>query len=294
MTADIKAIDIMNYPWYFDVDERRKYFDAHEWRIGLKTTFKGVGTLERAMSAFGVPSFEALLKEIDEAGYDKVIVNAFKQWSYVNNQLISDYSIETVKHYVDKSKGRIVGAVSYNPLKIEESLKEIDKAVKEYGFRYIYCHSLGFGLPPSDRRYYPVYVKALEYDVPVGFQSGHSAEIMPSEEGRPLHIDKVALEFPSVKFILSHTGWPWIDEWVAMVWKHPNVYGDISAYPPKALPERDKLLEFMNSWRGEDKVLFGTNGLGLKRCKEQFMELPLKDEIKAKILRENAIKLFKL
>ena len=294
MTEEIKAIDIMNYPWYFDTEERRRYFDVHEWRIGLKTTFKGIGTLERAMTAFGVPSFEAMLKEMDESGYDKVIVNAFMQWSYVNNHLMADYSIEQVKEFVDKSKGRVIGAVSYNPFKIEESLRQIDKAIKEYGFKYIYCHSLGFGLSPADRRYYPVYVKALEYDIPIGFQTGHSAEIMPSEEGRAIYIDRVALEFPSVKFILSHTGWPWVDEWIAMVWKHPNVYGDISSYPARALPERDKLVEFMNSWKGEDKVMFGTNGLGMKRCKDQFMELPLKDEIKTKILRDNAIKLFGL
>lgn len=291
---DIKAIDVMNYAWYFDTEERRRYFDCHEWRIGLATTFKGVGTLERAMTAFGVPSFEAMLQEMDEAGYDHVLINGLKQWSYVNQQLISDYPLDRVKEFMDRSRGRVIGAASYNPFKIEESLREIDQAVQEYGFKYVYCHSQGFGLPPSDRRYYPLYVKALEYDLPVGFQTGHSAEIMPSEEGRPMYIDRPALEFPSVKFILSHTGWPWVDEWIAMVWKHPNVYGDISSYPPRGLPDKEKLLDFIDSWRGQDKVLFGTNGLGMKRCKEQFMELPVKEETKRKVLRDNAVKLFKL
>ena len=291
---DIKAIDIMNYPWYFDVNERKRYFSEREWEIAFKTTFKRVGNVESAIKYFGVDSFEVMLQEIDDAGYEKVIVNNFIQWSYTDHKLISHYSIEKLQKFVEKSDGKLVGAVSYNPLKIKESLMEIKKAIVDYDFKYIYCHSLGFGLPPCDRRYYPLYGLALEYDIPVGFQTGHSAEIMPSDVGRPIYIDRVALEFPDVKFILSHTGWPWIDEWIAMVWKHPNVYGDISAYPPRALPEKEKLIGFMNSWRGEDKVLFGTNGLGLKRCKEQFMELPLKDEVKKKILRDNAKRLFKL
>lgn len=294
MMEDIKAVDIMNYPWYFDVEERRAYFSANDWQPVFKTTFKKVGNLENAIKYFGVPSFEAMLQEMDEAGYDKVFITAFKQWSYIDHKLISNYSIEKLKKFIDKSDGRLIGAVSYNPFKIKESLQEVKKAIVDYDFKYVYCHSLGFGLPPNDRRYYPLYTLALEYDVPVGFQTGHSAEIMPSDVGRPIYIDRVALDFPDVKFILSHTGWPWIDEWIAMVWKHPNVYGDISSYPPRALPEKDKLIEFMNSWRGEDKVLFGTNGLGLKRCKQQFMELPLKDEVKRKILRENALRVFNL
>ena len=46
--------------------------------------------------------------------------------------------------------------------------------------------------------------------------------------------------------------------------------------------------------RGHDKVMWGTNSWGLKRCKEEFMELPIRDECKKKILRDNAIQVFKL
>lgn len=264
---DIKAIDIMNYPYYCLPEEREIFFKWDEFRIVRQTTFRVPD--EKVMGYFGVPSLEAMLKEMDESGYDKVIITAVKMWSHRRHSThIMDWSIELIKDLVDKSNGRIVGGVSYNPFNIEESISEIDKAIKEYGFKYIYFHSLGYGLPPNDKKYYPLYVKALEYDIPVGFQVGHSAEILPSEVGRPIYVDEVAIDFPGVKFILSHTGWPWVDEWIAMVWKHSNVYGDISAYPARALPERDKLIEFMNSWRGEDKILFGTNGLGLKRCKE--------------------------
>jgi hypothetical protein len=46
--------------------------------------------------------------------------------------------------------------------------------------------------------------------------------------------------------------------------------------------------------RGQDKVLWATNGFGMTRCKKEFLELPIRDEAKRKILRDNAIKVFKL
>ena len=121
-------------------------------------------------------------------------------------------------------------------------------------------------------------------------QMGHSLELMPSESGRPIHIDKVALDFPELIFIASHAGWPWCEELIAMASKHPNVYMDISAHLPQYLEPSVK--QFMDT-RGRDKVLFGTNVFGLKRCKDQLMGLPLKDETKQKVLRDNAARLFK-
>ncbi|MBI4289783.1 MAG: amidohydrolase [Chloroflexi bacterium] len=293
MPEDIKAIDVMNYVHYFIPEERTKMFASYEWKVGFQSTFKTMGPAEKAAKLMGLASYEDFLKEIDEAGYDKVILSSLKQWSLVNSTWVVNTSIDMIKDFVDRSKGKIVGGVGYNPLRIEDSLKELDKAIKQYGFKYIYVHPQGFGLPPNDRRYYPAYVKALEYGIPIGFQTGHSAEAMPSDPGRPLYFDEVAIQWPSVNFVLSHTGWPWVDEWIDMVWKHPNVYGDISAYPPRSLPEKEKIVAFIDSWRGVDKVMWGTNSLGLK-LKAQFMEMTLKDDTKRKILRDNAVKLFKL
>ncbi len=100
--------------------------------------------------------------------------------------------------------------------------------------------------------------------------------------------DDVAIEFPDLRINLSHTGWPWVDEWCSMLWRHPNVYGDISAYYPKSLDER--LIRFMDASRGRDKVLFGTNSLGLQRCKEEFIELDISEETKHKVLHDNAVR----
>ena len=102
-----------------------------------------------------------------------------------------------------------------------------------------------------------------------------------------MYMDEIAITFPNLKINLSHTGWPWFREWCDLVWKHPNVFGDISAYMPKSLEPYQ--IKFMFSGRGKNKVMWGTNGIGLARGRKELMEMDAKDDVKAKILRENAI-----
>jgi predicted TIM-barrel fold metal-dependent hydrolase len=121
----------------------------------------------------------------------------------------------------------------------------------------------------------------------VGFQVGHSAEVLPSDIGRPYNVDQIAIEFPNLKINMSHTGWPWTAEFCSMIWRHPNVYGDISAYFPSSLdPE---LIKFMDSSRGRNKILYGTNGFDLPRYKREFEELAISDKTRDRVLRLNAL-----
>jgi len=300
---DVKAIDMMNYPNQIKEVEEYNFNDYHEWRQMAQTTFKAMfpsgrfpttkEELEQYKFLYGsmfypYETVEDLIKAMDEIGYDKVCLCATKMWSFATNDFVWNQSIDAIHKAVEKSKGRLIGAAGYNPFNIEESLKEIEKAVKEYGFKFVYLHSLSFGLAPNDKKIYPLYAKCNELGIPVSMQVGHSAEPMPSMVGNPMYVDEVALNFPNLKINLSHTGWPWFREWCDLVWKHPNVYGDISAYMPKSLEPYQ--IEFMFSGRGKKKVMWGTNGMGLVRGKKQLMEMDAKDDAKVKILRENAIR----
>ena len=310
-TNDVLAIDIMNHPneARSGLRDGAQTMQFEEFKIMTKTTFKSVfkgkvpteeqmkAVTPEQMKSFsalqGHPSVAEMVKDMDELGYDKIVITATKMWSYrYHFKLILDFSVEDVGDIVQEAKGRVIGAASYNPLRIEESLQEVEKGVREYGFKYVWFHPLSFGLRPDDRRFYPLYAKCNELDIAVGMQVGHSAEVLPSEVGHPMYVDNVALDFPNLRINLSHTGWPWVDEWCSMLWRHPNVYGDISAYFPGRLEESQ--IRFMDSSRGRDKVLFGTNGLGLKRCIEEFKALPIKDETKRMVLRENNITFLKL
>lgn len=281
---DIKAIDVMNYPFWPQPDQP----DGEEIQIMLRTIFKG--RAPTPPEAGFTP--EQFVAEMDRAGYDKVLITATIMYSWRNKKLIMNTSVDEVyEKVVKKYPDRIIGIAGYNPLKIKESLDAIDRAVKKYGFKGVYFHPHGFNLPPNDRKWYPCYAKCAELGIPVYWQTGHSLEVMPSDPGNPMYVDEVALDFPEVNFMLSHTGWPWIQEFIAMAWKHPNVYCDISSHHPKYLDPA--LIQFIDT-RGQDKTTFGTNKLGLKLCKDQFMELKIRDDTKKKVLRDNAVKIFKL
>jgi predicted TIM-barrel fold metal-dependent hydrolase len=310
---DLRAyptIDVMNHLLEVRSQLAGNPFEFREFQIMLETTFKvmnrptpppeegadaGEDRPKRRGSGMlsGHATTEECLADMDALGYSHVAVCATKMWSYYyHRDFIMDYPVEPVAEAVRESDGRIIGTISYDPFRITESCAAVERAVRELGFRYVWFHPLSYGLAPNDRRFYPLYAKCMELDIAVGFQVGHSAEVLPSDVGRPMLADDVAIEFPDLRINLSHTGWPWVDEWCSMLWRHPNVYGDISAYYPHSLDER--LVRFMDSSRGRHKVLFGTNGLGLERCKAEFLELDIGEDTKRAVLHDNAVRFFAL
>jgi predicted TIM-barrel fold metal-dependent hydrolase len=315
----IQAIDIMNHPPEAKRGLGGNPFEFEEFKIMLRTTFKAAAGdhqhrarphregekpapnsskekpagKKSAGMLIGHSSVAEMIADMDTLGYQAIVISATKMWSYhYHHRLILDYSIDDVGEIVREAGGRVIGAASYNPFRIEESLAEVERGVRDYGFKYVWFHPLSFGLAPNDRRFYPLYAKCNELGIAVGMQVGHSAEVLPSDVGRPMLVDDVAIDFPNLRINLSHTGWPWVDEWCSMLWRHPNVYGDISAYFPNSLDQRQ--VRFMDSSRGRHKVLFGTNGLGLAKCIEQFRAMDIKEETKQRVLRDNAVEFLAL
>jgi hypothetical protein len=316
---EIKAIDTMSRPFYVSRKHLRAMFEGFEFGTMALSTFGGVlkridknfdldaawaeevekGSSEKvadagtkAMSAMGPKaSVKEAVAEMDEIGVEYMFIDQMIEWSHRYNKFVGGWAtIEEIDGWCKESNGRIKGGVNYNPFDIEGSLKDVERAVKELGFPYVWIHPGSFG-GPEDRRFYPLYAKCVELGVPVCMQTGQSAEPLSSEDMHPMLADRVALDFPGLTLVLTHTGFPWFREWISMVWKHPNVYGNIGAYMPLSLDPA--IVNFMNG-PGRSKVFWATNGLGLTRSKTEFLQLPIKDAAKKAILRDNALKIFKL
>lgn len=295
---DIPSIDCSVHLFYCKPEAAKELFRCFEYQEMAKGTFAGVAKKlglkpgeEWKVLATGKTSPEEMFSEMDEIGIKHAMLLQLQMWSYRDNIMVG-YSLEQINEVVKQSKGRVIGVAGYNPFRIEESLRDLERAVKEYGFKYVWFHPMSFGLRPDDRKCYPLYAKALELGIPVGYQCGQSAEALPSEPGHPMLGDQVALDFPNLKLILTHTGWPWVEEFCSMIWRHRNVYGMLNAYFPSAFDK--KLVEFIDSPKGRDKVMSGCHGFGMTRFKKEFMELPIKEETKRKVLHDNAVKLFSL
>ena len=101
----------------------------------------------------------------------------------------------------------------------------------------------------------------------------------------PILVDDIALYFPELKFVASHTGWPWCEELIALAWKHSNVFIGTCAHKPKYWDP--KLVQFINS-RGRGKVMWGTDYpiLMPQECIDQIDELGLKPEAREQLLVE--------
>ncbi len=238
-------------------------------------------------------SLEAFFELIDRAGIEQVLMPAMQMLSYQHQHLLFDFTPEEVARLAEQSKGRIHGLYGINPHKRMEGVREFERSVREMGFKGAHLHSYGFGLPINHRRFYPYYAKAAELQVPVMMQVGHSAEIMPSEMGRPILLDDLAIDFPEVDFIGAHTGWPWVEELLALAWKHPRVHIATTMHRPRYWD--DKLVRFINT-RGREKVMFGSDypGLHPQDCMDDLAQMELRPEVRAKLLRENAARVFKL
>jgi predicted TIM-barrel fold metal-dependent hydrolase len=226
MRNGIKAIDFM---YYVATPE----FIA-KWNEAKKGEL--ICRMEKAIG--GLPqydSIEAMIAKMDEAGVDKVFITQCKMWSYRNKWMYMDTTLEEVAQYTKRYPNRFVGLASYNPFRIKESLLELEQAIKVHGFKGVYIHIYGFDIPLHDARMYPLYAKCVELNVPVSMQVGHVLEAMPSEHARPIYLDRIAGDFPDLKIIGAHTGWPWVEELISVCYKWDNVYFGVDAWMPKYL-----------------------------------------------------------
>lgn len=247
--------------------------------------FKQSGTTKWLESGL---STEEIIASMDQAGIQKLMLSAWHrpgQWIYHN-----DFVAQMVSQFPD----RFVGVAAVNLEKPVEAVRELDRAVNEFGFKALRVVPWLWNRPPNDKFYFPLYVKCIELDIPFCTQVGHTGPLMPSETGRPVpYLDEVALTFPELKIVGGHIGFPWTDEMIGLAWKHENVFIDTSAYLPRYYPPQ--LIHYLKTY-GQDKVLFGTNfpQLSLEKCVAQVKELGLAAAIEGKFLGQNARRVFKL
>ena len=227
------------------------------------------------------------LASMDAANVDKMLISA---WVAPGKVMISN---DEVAKFVAHSDDRLVGIGSLDIDRPDQVMGEVRRCVEELGFKGIRVLPWLWSVPPTDRRFYPVYVACLELGVPFCTQIGHTGPLMPSEPGRPLYLDQVALDFPELRIVGGHIGYPWTEEAIAVATKHENVFIDTSAYSTNRYPK--ELVRFLKT-HGRNKVLFGTNYPMMPHAKAlaSFDELGLDADVADGFLSQNAVRVFNL
>jgi hypothetical protein len=190
---------------------------------------------------------------------------------------------------------------SIDPRRGPAGVDEARRLVTEMGVRGFKFHPTLQGFSPDDPMAYPLYAALQELGVPALFHSGQTGigAGMPGGNGlrlrhsNPMLLDDVAADFPDLTIILAHPSFPWQDEALSVATHKANVFIDLSGWSPKYFPPL--LVQYANTIL-KDKVLFGSDYplITPERWMADFAELPIRDEVRPLILKENAIRVLGL
>lgn len=241
-------------------------------------------------------SIREYLAKMDRAGIERSLLVAVRAGDLrVKGSFEIPY--ERVHQVCREHPDRFSGLAGVDPTRGMQGLRELERAVREYGFVGAHLYPHWFELAPDHARHYPYYAKCCELDIPIMMQVGQNLiyqrdRRLPSV-GRPITLDRVAIDFPELRLIGIHIGYPWTDEMISMAWKHQNVFIGADAYAPKHWPKQ--LVHYVNSY-GREKVMFGTDWpvIDPERAAHEIETLELRPESMQMLTRGNALRVFKL
>lgn len=176
--------------------------------------------------------------------------------------------LDLVSKWHEASPDRIIKALSFadrepGPAEFRRLFGEKKFSVfAEVGMQYR-------GLSPADPVYEPYFALAEELDIPVAIHLGEGPPggvhlIGPPAYrvrlGSPLLLEEVLVKHPKLRVYVMHYGSPLVDEMIAMMYSHPNLYVDIAcnnwAFPRKQFYSH---LERMIDAGFEKRILFGSD-----------------------------------
>ncbi|HEY7062053.1 MAG TPA: amidohydrolase family protein [Chloroflexota bacterium] len=209
----------------------------------------------------------------------------------------NDYVAEVMRRFPDV----LIGWASVDPWQGRAAIQELERAVGDLGLRGLKMHPITQAFFPDDQRFYPLWAKAQELGIPVIFHTGHTGVGAGAPGGtglklkhaRPIHLDDVAADFPNLTIIGAHPSWPWQDEMLSVALHKANVYFDLSGWSPKYFSP--SLIQYANTLL-QNKVLFGSDFpvISPERWLSDFAAADFRDEVRPKILLENARRVLKL
>ena len=253
---------------------RRRPEDTFAARIGLTPS-----------RAYRERSMDLLLDEMDEAGIVHAACHGRARDGSKNADLLdlmTDYP------------GKFTAFADIN-------LSDLGAAAAEAGW----CLDMGFvgvtlepGLSPTpmypdDAGLYPIYELCQQ-------RGGHVLLTLSAYDGpdisysSPVHLDRVAADFPSVNLIVRHACWPWVTEACGVALRRRTVHLIPDAYGVN-MPGHMQWVEAANTYLA-DRLLFGTAFpiVPLKPIVDAFHKLPFRDDVREKVEYGNAARLLNL
>jgi len=182
-----------------------------------------------------------------------------------------------------------------DPYRGRTAIEQAEYAIKTLKLLGFHFHPIAGGYAVSERAFYPLWDAIQGMGVPVCIDIGMTGVggQMPGGNGlklrhaHPLAVDEIAADFPKLKIVMAHPGYPWVDEATAVCLHKGNVFWEMSGWGVKYIPESIK-----RDIRGrlKDKIMFGSDypSLTYERLIKEWMEVGYPDEILEKFFHKNA------
>lgn len=257
------------------------------YRRVYRSSERAVATAQAAPE----PSLDEYLESYERMGARHVIVKARDLETTFGARITN----EAVAEFCREQGPRYLGFAGVDPNKGMTALRELEHAVKNLGLIGLNLQCFEHKLAINDPRMYPLYAKCIELGIPVNIHCGTNfSDVTSMKYGKPEYLDDVMLHFPELRVCASPPGWPWINELIAVAWRHANVRIGLVAVRPKYLNVQNSgyemLLQYGNTLL-QDQIIFGSAYpmQPVARALEEVCALPLKEEVRHKWLYQNAV-----
>ena len=287
MPTDIGVVDLMlqvpdgtKRDWYrFLAGNLRDAESRDEFAFPVEYMFKDVPD-DLPEDADPV---DVVLREMDRHGIEKAMVGLGWERSA---------SLRGLETHPD----RFIGSWAVDPNRGMDGVRDLVKAYETVGIKAATAFPAGYSpqVPIDDKRFFPLYAKCIELDIPIFMTTGVPGPRVPMACQRTELLDEVCWFFPELKVIMRHGAEPWDALAVKLMLKWPNLYYSTSAFAPRYYPQ--SIIDYANS-RGAEKIMYAgyfPMGLSLERIFAELPHVPLKDDVWPKFLRENAVRVLRL
>ncbi len=246
-----------------------------------------------------------LIDDMDVGGIDIGIVMAgdFRRSHpeedmsyYVPN----DFVAELVEEYPD----RLVGCGSVDPIRDPgQAAKEVDRCVNELGMKSIKLYPTYNHFSPDDPTVYPIYEKAVEHDIPVQLHMGWTPVKTASMDYQaPELLDEVGRQFPDLKLVIAHMGYPYWETTITLLGKHENFYTELSGWGWFGQRKILRMLHVFGSICPYEKLMYGSENPFLRDFPDQMRSIreaaeehgyePISEDDLEGIMGKNAARLY--
>jgi predicted TIM-barrel fold metal-dependent hydrolase len=247
---------------------------------------------------FGQPertpiSFAALADQYRERNMLAVLLNTTDETTSGRAGVPNDVIARAVREHPDV----FIGFGVVEPQLGEVARQEVKRCAEELGLKGIGELNPGRqAFYPNDERFYPLWEEAARHKLVVQFHGGMMGAGAGTpggmgyklKYGRPIpYLDDIAADFPELRIVGAHPAWPWQEEALAIARHKSNFYIDLSGWAPRYFPAQ--LVQYAGSIL-QDRVLFGSDWpvITVERWLSEFEQLPIKADVRPKIMLHNA------